>query len=154
MNLYRRLLPYGVAIGSTAIAVLLSLWLEEIITRTMGAFFYIAIATTTWYGGMRAGIVAIVLSALAVNYFFITPIYKIQIASFEDVFRLILFVIVGLIISLLSANLQQSKRKIEQLSRSLAQESANRLQIALSAARMGMWDWISGQGRNYLVAGA
>ena len=48
---------------------------------------------------------------------------------------------VGLIISLLSANLQQSKRKIEQLNRSLAQESANRLQIALSAAQMGMWDW-------------
>ena len=69
MNLYRRFLPYAVAIGSTAIAL------------------------------------------------------------------------VSLIINLLSANLQKSRRKIQYLNQQLEQDSTDRLRIALSAAQMGMWDW-------------
>ena len=141
MSLYRRFLPYAVAIGSTITALLLSLWLEAILTRTIGAFFYIAIALSTWYGGMRPGIVAIVLSVLALDYYFISPVYQIRITSFDDVLRLALFVAVSLIINLLSANLQKSRRKIEHLSQQLEQDSTDRLQIALSAAQMGMWDW-------------
>jgi PAS domain S-box-containing protein len=45
------------------------------------------------------------------------------------------------IINLLSTHLQKSGRKIEQLNQQLAQDSTDRLRIALSAAQMGMWDW-------------
>ena len=73
MRLYQRFLPYGVAIGSTAIALILSLWLQPFLSRTIGAFFYIAIVVSAWYGGFRAGSAAIFLSMLAIDYFFLPP---------------------------------------------------------------------------------
>ncbi|UBF26767.1 PAS domain S-box protein [Kovacikia minuta CCNUW1] len=141
MSLFRRLLPYGVAIGSAAIALLLSLGLDNLIDRTIGAFFYIAVAISTWFGGRQPGILAIVLSTLALTYFFIPPIHQIQISNVDDVLRLTLFVMVALIINLLSTNLQESNRKIEQLNYKITEESTNQLRSALNAAQMGMWDW-------------
>ncbi|MBD1911339.1 MULTISPECIES: PAS domain S-box protein [unclassified Leptolyngbya] len=120
----RRFLSYGVAIALTAIALLLSLWQAALIARTMGAFFYIAIAISTWYGGRWPGIVTIVLSALALNYYFIPPIGQISISNVDDFLRLILVIGVGLIINLLSASLQESKRAEADRTRLLQQERA------------------------------
>ncbi|XWK91290.1 MAG: PAS domain S-box protein [Phormidium sp.] len=140
-RVYRVLLPYMVAIATTGIALLLTLWLEPLMTRTSSAFFFIAIIVSTWYGGIRPGIVAVALSVLAINYYIITPIKQISIADPDYLVRLVLFTLIALIIDLLSANLKESKRKVEQLSRKLQQESTERLKTALNAAQMGMWDW-------------
>jgi PAS domain S-box-containing protein len=141
MSVYQRFLPYGVAIGSTAIALMLSLWVQLVLPQTIGAFFYIAIAITAWYGGVKPGIVAIVLALLALDYYFMPPIHQIWLTSLDDILWLALFVMVSLVITLLSSNLQQSRQKVEQLSRKLADENAERLKTALNAAQMGMWDW-------------
>ncbi|MBE9228681.1 PAS domain S-box protein [Phormidium sp. LEGE 05292] len=137
---YRLLLPYVVAIASTGIALLLTLGIEPLMTQTSCAFFYIAVIVSTWYGGIYLGIVTVVLSVLAIQYFLFPPIYH-RIPIFDDLLRLSTLTIVALIINLLSANLKESKRKVEQLSRKLQQESGERLKTALNAAQMGMWDW-------------
>jgi PAS domain S-box-containing protein len=134
-------LPYGVAIGSTYLALILSLWLEPFLSRTIGAFFYIAIAVSVWYGGFRAGVVAIVLSILAINYFFLPPYYHFYIDQPINVLQLVIFMFVGLVIVLIASNLVEGKNKIERLSQQLIKENAEQLRIALSAAQMGMWDW-------------
>ncbi|MEH2368663.1 PAS domain-containing protein [Nostoc sp.] len=126
-----RLLNYGVAIGSTAIATLLSIWLEPLIYRTIGAFFYIAIVASTWYGGFRPGIVTVVLSTLAIDYFLIPPRYQLAINQPEDIFRLALFLLVALIINLVTGNLQYSRRKIQQLNQQLSQENAEQSRMTL-----------------------
>ncbi|BAZ28622.1 multi-sensor hybrid histidine kinase [Cylindrospermum sp. NIES-4074] len=141
MRLDQRLLAYSVAIGSTAIALLLTLWLEQLLSRTIGAFFYIAIIVSSWYGGFRPGLVTVVLSTLAINYLFIPPRYQFSIEQPEEVLRLSIFLLVALTINLLTSNLHHSQNKIKQLSQQLAQENAEQLQMALSAAQMGMWDW-------------
>ncbi|MBN3927409.1 PAS domain S-box protein [Nostoc sp. NMS4] len=141
MRLYPRLLAYGVAVGSSAIALLLSLWLEPLISRTIGAFFYIAIIISTSYGGFRPGIVTVVLSTLAINYFFIFPPHQFWIEQPQEVLRLAIFLLVALTINLITSNLQHSKQKIKQLNQQLAQENAEQLRMALGAAQMGMWDW-------------
>ncbi|MEH1946056.1 MAG: PAS domain-containing protein [Nostoc sp.] len=126
-----RLLNYGVAIGSTAIATLLSLWLEPLISRTIGAFFYIAIVASTWYGGFQPGIVTVVLSTLAIDYFLIPPRYQLAINQPEDIFRLALFLLVALIINLVTGNLQYSRQKIHQLNQQLSQENAKQSRMTL-----------------------
>ncbi|MEH1786488.1 MAG: ATP-binding protein [Nostoc sp.] len=126
-----RLLTYGVAIGSTAIAILLSLWLEPLISRTIGAFFYIAIIASTWYGGFQPGIVTVVLSTLAIDYFLIPPQYQLGINQPEDILRLGLFLLVALIINLVTGNLQHSRQKIQQLNQQLSQENAEQLRMTL-----------------------
>ncbi|MBD2356470.1 PAS domain S-box protein [Tolypothrix sp. FACHB-123] len=141
MRYDRRLFSYAIAIGSTAIALLLSLCLEHLISRTIGTLFYIAIAVTTWYGGFRPGIVTVTLSTLAINYFFIPPRFEFSISKLEDVFRLGLFLLVGLTINFITGTLYHSRHKIQQLGQKLAQENAEQLRMALSAAQMGMWDW-------------
>jgi PAS domain S-box-containing protein len=128
---YQQLLAYGVAIGSAAIALLLSLWLELLLSRTIGAFFYIAIIVSTWYGGFRPGIVTVVLSTLAIDYYLIPPQYQLRINQPGDILRLGLFLLVALIINLVTGNLQYSRRKIQQLNQQLSQENAEQLRMAL-----------------------
>jgi K+-sensing histidine kinase KdpD len=113
MRNYQRLLNYGVAIGSTAIALLLSLWLEPLISRTIGAFFYIAIIVTTWYGGFRPGMVAVILSTLTIDYLFILPQSQFSLNQPEKLLRVSIFLMVALVINLLTSNLQHSKQKIK-----------------------------------------
>lgn len=137
----RKLGAYGVAIATTGIALLLSLSFSPLIDRTIGAFFYIAIALTSWYGGWRPGLVAIGLAAIAINFYFLRPLHQVNLAQLDDVFRLLLFVGVALIMTGLSTNLRASRRKIEILSQQAAAETEGRLQTALHAAQMGMWDW-------------
>ncbi|CAD5971677.1 Sensor histidine kinase WalK [Planktothrix tepida] len=141
MRLYQRFLPYAVAMSLTAIAFLLSLWLEPLLVRTVGAFFYIAIILSTGYGSFRAGIVAVILSTVAIDYAFIPPKYQFVLTQPQDFLRLGVFLVVALMINLLNSRLVESKKKIERLSQQLAQENAEQLRIALSAAQMGMWDW-------------
>ncbi|MBD2506092.1 PAS domain S-box protein [Nostoc muscorum FACHB-395] len=136
MRNYQRLLVYGVAIGSTAIALMLSLWLEPFISPTIGAFFYIAIIASTWYGGFRPGIVTVVLSTLAIDYFFILPRYQLGINQSEDILRLGLFVVVALIINLITGNLKYSTKKIQQLNQQLSQENAEQLRMTLDDRKL------------------
>jgi PAS domain S-box-containing protein len=137
----RRLVPYGVAIGSTGLALRFSLWFAPLLEGTIGSFFYIAIIVSTWYGGIRPGMVAIALSSSAINYFFTPPVRQFSIASSGDIVRLGIFLLVALVINLLNSDLRRSKHKVEQLNRQLLQESSDRLKMALTAAQMGMWDW-------------
>lgn len=141
MTSYRKILPYGVAIGSTAIAILLTLWLQPLLDKTLGAFFYIAIILSVWYGGFKPGIVAVILSTIAINYFFIPPIYQLHVALNTDLLRLSIFFFVAFTINFLWSNLQESKRKIERLIQKIAKENAEQLRMALAAAQMGMWEW-------------
>ncbi|MBD2014039.1 PAS domain S-box protein [Microcoleus sp. FACHB-53] len=140
-SLYRRLAPYGVAIASVGMAVGLTLWLELFMTRTLGAFFYIAVFVSSWYGGFRPGLMAVSFSVLAINYFFIPPLEHLQVADPTDRVRLGIFALVAVIINLLNDNLRTSKWEVEQLSQRLLQENAERLKTALAAARMGLWNW-------------
>lgn len=138
---YRRLAAYGVAIASTGIALVLSLWLQPLLQGAIGSFFYIAVIISTWYGGIRPGVVAIVLSILAINYFFIPPIHQLSISNSAEIVRLGVFLLVAFVINLLNSDLRHSKYRVEQLSQQLLQESGDRLQMALTAAQMGLWDW-------------
>lgn len=135
MNNYRKLLPYGVALGTTAIALFLTSLLAPFLTQFIGVFFLGAITITTWYGGLRPGFVAIVLSTLAINYFFVSPAGQVARPSGSDVIRFIAFSLVGVVIHTLSASLRESQRRIQQLNQQLLDESTDRLKVALSEAQ-------------------
>ncbi|MBD2158120.1 PAS domain S-box protein [Leptolyngbya sp. FACHB-16] len=140
-TMYRLFLRYGVAVASTAIALLLTLWLEPYMVRTVGAFFYGAVIVSTWYGGRRPGMVSILLSVLALDWYVITPHDPFLGADASNLVPLGIFMLIALTINLLGANLRASKRRVERLNRMLQQENAERLSNALNAAQMGLWDW-------------
>ncbi|MEG4497390.1 PAS domain S-box protein [Microcoleus sp. F10-C6] len=96
-----RLLPYGVATLSVALALTLTQSLLPWIYPTTTPLFFIAVIVSSWYGSFGAGLLATILSTLAINYFFIEPFYSLQIVNVETIVRLGMFSIAaGLIASL------------------------------------------------------
>lgn len=139
--MYRRFAPYIVAITSVTIALLLTLWLAPFLSRTIAAFFYLAVMASSWYGGWQPGILAVVLSMFVLDYWLIPPRYQLGTSDPIEAIRLAIFVLVAVLINLLSANLRFSKRQVERLNHQIHTENASQLRMALTAARMGMWDW-------------
>ncbi|MBW4563069.1 MAG: PAS domain S-box protein [Mojavia pulchra JT2-VF2] len=140
-KIYLQFSAYVVAVGSVAIALLLTLLLQPLLTTSIASLFFVAVALTTWYGGIKPGLITTVLSVIAINYFLITPVHHFTPASWSDALRLGLFFLNASIINLLGNDLRKNKHQVEQLSQQLLQESAIQLSLALSATRMGMWNW-------------
>jgi K+-sensing histidine kinase KdpD len=76
---------YGIAIGTTLLAFLLRLSLNSYLEdRLAYAMFLVAIAVTTWYGGIGPSLVAVVLGGLIANWVFIHPSYALSFTDLED----------------------------------------------------------------------
>jgi PAS domain S-box-containing protein len=120
---YRLLLHYGMAIGSTALALVLTLLLQPVLSQSISLFFFVAITLTTWYGGLRPGIVAIILSTLAISTFFVTPLGSLANPLLSEFIRLVTFSFVALMIRWLKSDQQKSQRRVEQLNQQRLDES-------------------------------
>jgi PAS domain S-box-containing protein len=141
-SMKRYWLNYGMAIASVAIALCFALLLEPVTSGTAPiSLFYLSVIFSTWYGSLYPGIVAIVLSVLAINYFFTPPVRTFNINVPGDFVRLVVFLIVASAINLLSTNLLRNKQRIEQLSQRLQTENIEQLRMVLASAQMGLWDW-------------
>lgn len=147
MRFLQQFLPYIISIASTTIALLLKFSLEPILQGSVNEIFYVAIVISAWYGGKRSGNVTVILAALAINYFFIPPLYHLTIAQPADFLQLSTFLLVGFTINFLTSKFRGSKRKIEQLNQQLIQEKADLLRVAPSSVQMGMWRWDIATGR-------
>ncbi|MGH7245401.1 MAG: sensor histidine kinase [Candidatus Levyibacteriota bacterium] len=94
------LFPYAIAIISVALSFGLSLsaffWLGK---PTYFLLFLPAIIISSWYGGVKAGLFANIVSAIVIYYAFITPVNSFQIKSIVSIIQLTLFILEGLIVS-------------------------------------------------------
>jgi K+-sensing histidine kinase KdpD len=108
-----RLLRYGVAFFSVALALLLTLLLHSVLTPTLFALFYAAVAISTWYGGLGPGLLATVFSVLVINYFFLLPLYSLSPFDWANLLHLGVFSLVALVISSLNAALRSAQQRAE-----------------------------------------
>jgi PAS domain S-box-containing protein len=106
----KQLAPYGVAVLSVALATIVRLEFEPLLGESAPLLiFIIAVILTTWFGGVWPGLVAIILSLLAVDYFFFAPKYSIfRYDSRLDLIRAISFVAFGILSSVIFARLRES----------------------------------------------
>jgi K+-sensing histidine kinase KdpD len=78
------ILRYGLAVGSVALALGLALFLERYNFRGVEfPLFLFAIAVSVWYAGLWPGVLAVVLSSLAFNYFFTEPLYTLYVSRID-----------------------------------------------------------------------
>ena len=105
------ILRYGLAVVSVTGALVLALLLRRFELRE--SFFLMAIAVTVWYGRMRAGLLAIVLSMLGLDYFFIPPIYHLE-ADLTHVPYFLVFMSFALVISWFSASRRRAEEGLRQ----------------------------------------
>ncbi|MEG4507874.1 PAS domain S-box protein [Microcoleus sp. F6_B4] len=135
-----RLLPYGVATLCVALALALTRSLLPWLYPTTMPLFFIAVIVSSWYGSFGAGLLATILSTLAINYFFIEPFYSLQIANVETIVRLGIFSIAAGFIASLNLSwrttLKNAKAALQTLqeARSLAQQAQAQSESAQAAA--------------------
>ncbi|MHC5932798.1 hybrid sensor histidine kinase/response regulator [Nostoc sp.] len=102
------LAPYSVALLAIG-----SLLLQPLLEPTIFLLFFAAVAVSSWYGGMGAGLLATALSTLAISYFFLEPVFSILVASLDNILGLGLFVLVTTLISLLNSELRTAKQYLQ-----------------------------------------
>jgi len=116
---------YLIAAASLSLAILLSLALRRMIRDTPTLFFLAAVVISARWSGLRAAALTIVLSVLALDYFFIEPIYAIGLAR-EDLPIVTEFVLVALLVSSLNEASQRAKAALARANEELERKVAER----------------------------
>jgi two-component sensor histidine kinase len=80
---------------------------------TPNILFLAVVVATAWYGGRGPAIVAIILSALSVDYFLVAPIHSV-LTSIADVMRLIEYTLVAAFILHLQSRYQQIAARLRE----------------------------------------
>jgi C4-dicarboxylate-specific signal transduction histidine kinase len=70
------LIRAGLAVALVGAALALTILLQSVISTTGYLFFYAAVVASSWFGGKWPGVLAVALSTLAVEYFFMVPIHS------------------------------------------------------------------------------
>ena len=119
-----QLLHYGIALLSVALALGATLLLNPYLTPTPAALFYVAVMVSAWYGGLGPGLVATVLSTLAINYFFFKPFEPHNITNLSRLVPLVVFILAAGLISWLNESRRTAQQKAEISLKSLRESEA------------------------------
>jgi K+-sensing histidine kinase KdpD len=71
---------YCLAVAAVALALGLALLFQQFGVRTLVPLFLFAVAFAGWYGGLGPASLACVLSCLSFDYFFVEPLYSLNIS--------------------------------------------------------------------------
>jgi PAS domain S-box-containing protein len=103
--------PCGIAVSFVTVALLWTFPLQHVIAYPFVFLFFGAIMGSAWFGGAIAGFIAVVLSSLVVNYFFIPPLYSIAVAKESQSF-LAAFIISAMAISIVSSARKRAENAV------------------------------------------
>jgi C4-dicarboxylate-specific signal transduction histidine kinase len=110
---------WGQSFCSYFVAVLV-VWLAVLITLCLGpelkhtdTFFFCAVMVSSWYGGLWPGLLTAFLSYLALDYYFIPPLYSLGVSPAE-LPDMLAFSATALFISWLNSDLRREKRLLQQ----------------------------------------
>jgi PAS domain S-box-containing protein len=107
------ILRYGIAVLSVAIAIGLDFFLLRQFEAILTPFLF-AVAATVWYAGTGPGVLAIVLSVLSLNYFFLRPGFSFSPISYADLVYLTFCIFCALAVGWVSAVRRQTEQELRQ----------------------------------------
>ncbi len=73
--------PVAIAVVFVLVALLWTFPLQHAIAYPFVFLFFGAIIGSAWFGGLTAGVLAVFLSSILIDYFFISPLYSMSIAQ-------------------------------------------------------------------------
>jgi C4-dicarboxylate-specific signal transduction histidine kinase len=95
-------LSYGLAVLSIAVALIIANLLDTHLVSAPVSLFLCAIMFSSWFGGVRPGLLSLALSLLAFDYYFVSPLYSLAM-EIKELPRFIIFALSALFVGLLSA---------------------------------------------------
>ena len=132
---------YGIAVLAVGLALALKLLLDSWIEGdTPFLLFSGAVIISAWFGGLRPGLLATALAALAGDFFFFPPAYSFLIYDFGEGLRLALFLLEGSFISLVVSMMRSARRQSEartlesQRNQEALEESEERYRVVAETA--------------------
>jgi C4-dicarboxylate-specific signal transduction histidine kinase len=106
----RLLTSYLVAALSVGIAAVVTLKLGSLIKHS-STLFFCSVMLSSWYGGVWPGVLAALLSVVALDYYFIPPLYALGI-SLEEAPDMIVFLATALFIGWLSGDQKRAQESL------------------------------------------
>ena len=127
---------YGAAVLSVALAILLRKALTPLIGPTSIPFavFYPVVLFASWFGGIRAGVLSLALSAISAVYGFSSPLKSFVLPGQNDQVSMVVFIVVGFGMALL-ANAQ--RRAVGRALRAENSERIERQRLETTLASIG-----------------
>jgi PAS domain S-box-containing protein len=105
---------YGVAVLSVIAALIIVRWMEIVLgSASHASVFLCAVMFSAWFGGVEPGLLAIALSILAFDYYFMTPTYSLAV-EIKEIPRLVIFSLSALFVGLLSAAQRRAAESLRQ----------------------------------------
>ena len=121
---------YGLAVVSVAVALGLALFVEHFhFIGVQVPLFLLAAAITSWYADTGAAVLALVLSCLSFDYFFIEPLYSLSMTT-ADIPYFLSFAAFALLVSWFASVRRRAERALLQSRDDLRIEVAERTQQA------------------------
>jgi C4-dicarboxylate-specific signal transduction histidine kinase len=107
----RHVWRFGLAGATVVAALLITTWLQEYTDIT--PLFYAAIVVSAWFGGRGPGLVAVVLSELAIDYYLVEPYYSLGVGP-KPISFLVVFGILALLTSWMSTKRREAEAALRQ----------------------------------------
>jgi K+-sensing histidine kinase KdpD len=79
-------LSYGMALGFVGAALASSLYLQRFFLHPFLFLFFASVMVSAWFCGTGAGFFAVLISTLAVDYFFVPPLYSFVVNATETAY--------------------------------------------------------------------
>ena len=122
-----RVRAYAVAVGAVAAATACAYALQPLLEGAVTPFFFAAVVVACWYGGLRPGLLAAVLSLALTEGLFFRPLLGVDLSS---AVRAVTFTLVALLTASLYGRAREAQARAEALAESreelLRQEQAAR----------------------------
>ncbi len=104
---------YGLSLLFVAVALLASVALQPLFPHPFLFLFFAGVVASAWFGGMLPGLFSVLISTLAVDYFFVPPLYSFGVKTTE-VSYFAAFVICSLFAGWVSASKKRSEEELKQ----------------------------------------
>jgi PAS domain S-box-containing protein len=129
---------YAVAIGATVVAVALRSAMTPMWGSTLPfIFFYPAIMLSAWFGRLGPGLLATILSAAAAAFLWLPSMSAMSLDNLADVSGLLVFVGIGILLSVLTEALHRTRGRLAAKVRDLEADAEALRQGEEVRARLG-----------------
>lgn len=104
-------LRYGIAFACVAASLSFSILLQHLFPYPFLFLFFAAVMASAWFGGAGPGVFAVLLSTLAVDYYFVPPLHSFAVNA-TDTAYFVAFVLCALAASWVSSTKRQSEEAL------------------------------------------
>jgi len=104
---------YGIALLFVAVAFASTLLLQRFFPYPFLFVFFAAVMASAWFGGTRPGFLAVLLSTLLADYFFLPPVHTFAVDA-SDVAYFGSFIVCAVVASWVSASMRRTEEALRQ----------------------------------------